>query len=74
MRSFISYLRTLLLKLADRLLQWNFSFKMNEAVLLHLDDVRLFRPTADAYTLLKLESVFDDWSVGQFPHELKSIP
>lgn len=73
MRSFISYLRTLLVQLADRLLRRNFSFRMNEAVLLHLDDVRLFRPTADADTLLKLESVFDDWSVGQFPDELKGI-
>lgn len=73
MTGVISHLRNVLVKHTDRVIRRSFSFRMNEAALLYLDDVRLFRPTADADTLLKLESVFDDWSVGQLPDELRGI-
>lgn len=70
---FFSQLRTVLVKLIDGVSRRSFSFRMNEAALLYLDDVRLYRPTADAGTLLQLESVFNDWSVSKLPDELKGI-
>lgn len=48
---------------SDLLVRRNFCFRMNEAALLCIDDVRFFRPTADADTMLRLYSVFASYSV-----------
>lgn len=65
----------LLFSVTDRLLRQGFSYRMAEGALLYLDDVRLFRPTADAGTLLQLEEVFDCDSpaVSQLPEELRHL-
>lgn len=46
---------------------------MNKAALLFLDDVTLFRPTADADTLLRLDTVFTDYLMEHLPEELQRI-
>lgn len=58
---------------SDWLIRRNFSFRMNEAALLLLEDVRLLRPTADAGTLLRLDYVFDDYSLRYLPEKLQRI-
>lgn len=65
----------LLFSVADRLLRHGFSYRMTEGALLFLDDVSLFRPTADADTLLQLEQVFGCSSLAssQLPAELRQI-
>lgn len=73
MNYLLTRIRTEVLKQADRLIRKNFSFRMNEAALLFLDDVRLLRPTADADTLLRLDSVFDKYSVACLSDELQQI-
>lgn len=71
----INGIRSLFSKVADRLSRQGFSFRMTEGALLFLDDIRLFRPTADARTLLQLENVFDSEDLGdrQLPDALRQI-
>ncbi|WP_373964402.1 hypothetical protein [Kosakonia sacchari] len=65
----------ILFGVTDLLLRQGFSYRMAEGALLYLDDVCLFRPTADAGTLLQLEEVFDcdTSSVSQLPEELRHL-
>ncbi|WP_210452575.1 DUF6685 family protein [Pantoea ananatis] len=66
-------IRSTLMHQSDRLIRRNFSFRMNEAALLFLDDVRLFRPTADAGTMLMLDDIFDSYYVNGLSEELQCI-
>ena len=66
-------IRAALMNPVEWLIRRNFSFRMNEAALLLLDDVKLFRPTADAGTMLRLDSLFDDYSLSHLSEELQRI-
>lgn len=66
-------IRAALMLQSDWLIRRNFSFRMNEAALLLLDDLKLFRPTADASTMLRLDSVFDNYSLSHLSEELQRI-
>ncbi|GAB7218116.1 DUF6685 family protein [Dickeya oryzae] len=46
---------------------------MNEGALLYLDDISLYQPTADASTILQLESIFDGSAVKHLSADLRSI-
>lgn len=71
----INFIKDLICSVTDRLLRQGFSYRMTEGALLYLDDVCLFRPTADAGTLLQLEEVFDRDSpaVSQLPEDLRLL-
>ncbi|MCI1029630.1 DUF6685 family protein [Pantoea dispersa] len=73
MNNLLMRIQAALMHQSDRLARKNFSHRMNEAALLFLDDVKLFRPTADADTMLRLDSVFAGYSVGHLPEELQHI-
>jgi len=73
MNDLLVRIRAALMHQSDRLARRNFSHRMNEAALLYLDDVRLFRPTADADTMLRLDSVFAGYSVDHLQEELQHI-
>ena len=66
-------IRTALMHQAEELVRRNFSFEMNEAALLFLDDVRLFCPTADADTMLRLDSVFTNYALESLSEDLQHI-
>ena len=73
MNDLLLRIRSALRHQTDLLVRKNFSFRMNEAALLLLDDVRLFRPTADADTMLRLDSVFSDYWLESLTDDLQRI-
>lgn len=73
MNDLLLRIRSALRHQTDLLVRKNFSFRMNEAALLLLDDVRLFRPTADADTMLRLDSVFSDYWLESLTEDLQRI-
>lgn len=73
MNDLFGRIRDALMHQSDWLVRRNFSFRMNEAALLYLDDVRLLRPTADADTMLRLDTVFTSYSMDRLPDELQRI-
>ncbi|MFJ5453005.1 DUF6685 family protein [Pectobacterium jejuense] len=60
-------------KIIDRLCRRSFSFRMNEGALLYLDDIRLYQPTADAATILQLESVFMGSTMKYLSTDLRNL-
>lgn len=73
MNGLLMRIRAVLMHQSDWLVRKNFSYRMNEAALLFLDDVTLFRPTADADTMLRLDSVFTGYLMERLPDELQRI-
>jgi len=73
MNDLLVRIRAALMHQADWLARRNFSCRMNEAALLFLDDVRLFCPTADAGTMLRLDDIFNSYSVEGLSEELQQI-
>jgi hypothetical protein len=73
MNNLLMRIQAALMHQSDRLARKNFSHRMNEAALLFLDDVRLFCPTADAGTMLRLDDVFDSYLVAGLSEELQRI-
>ena len=66
-------IRAALMNPVDWVVRRNFGFRMNEAALHFLDDVRLFCPTADAGTMLRQDDIFDSYLVAGLPEELQRI-
>lgn len=73
MNDLLLRIRAALIHQTDWLIRKNFSYRMNEAALLFLDDVTLYRPTADADTMLRLDTVFTGYSMEHLPRELQRI-
>ncbi|SFF38414.1 hypothetical protein SAMN03159428_04940 [Kosakonia radicincitans] len=69
----MNLIQDLVCRVTDPLLRQGFSNQMTEGTLLFLDDVRLFRPTADAGTLLQLENIFESSATSDLPAELRQI-